>query len=77
MNIFLHQSTPDEVSDAGEKIILAMYKAENYGSLNSYPGPAYKRGVAKLKLSSQFKLQSLPPTYAHICKCKRGSVMIP
>ena len=42
--------------------MLALYNAENYASLNKYRSIAYKLRVAKMKLSNQFKLESLPIT---------------
>ena len=62
MDVFFKSSTPDEVAEAGEKFLLALYNAENYASLNKYRSIAYKLRVAKMKLSNQFKLDSLPPT---------------
>ena len=62
MDVFYKFSSQDEVAEAGEKFLLALYNAESHGSLNKYRGVNYKRRVAKMKLSNQFKLETLPPT---------------
>ena len=63
MDVFLKYSTPEEVAEAGEKIILSLYTAEKqFKTLDNYRGPAYKRAVKNVKVSSQFKLERLPPT---------------
>ena len=63
MNVFLKStSSYDEVAEAGEKFLLALYGAANFESLNKYRSVAYKRGVAKMKITNQFKLETLPPT---------------
>ena len=62
MAVFMKPSSKEEVAEAGEKFLLALYKAESYESLNKYRGVAYRKNVAKVKLNSQFKLESLPPT---------------
>ena len=59
MDVFYKFSSQDEVAEAGEKFLLALYNAESHGSLNKYRGVNYKRRVAKMKLSNQFKLDTL------------------
>ena len=63
MDVFLKYSTPEEVAKAGEKIILSLYTADkSFESLDAFRGPSYKREMKRMKVSSQLKLEKLPPT---------------
>ena len=59
------ESIHKEVKKAGESlIILKLYGASNFQSLDEYRHIAYKRAIGRSSLSSSFQLESLPPTSA-------------
>ena len=63
MYVALKYSIPEEVAKAGQKIILSLYTAEKqFETLDNFRGPVYKRAIKKVKVSSQFKFERLPPT---------------
>ena len=58
------RSTHEEVQKLGEGIILQIYGASKYASLNEYRHIAYKRAIGPSSISSSFELASLPSTSA-------------
>ena len=70
MNVFAQTSiTHEDVATAGEQVLLKLYGAERFATLDKYRHVAYKRLVAKTSASGTFPLTSLPPTTA-------GSAMV-
>ena len=66
LNTFIRaKSTHKEVKKAGESlVILKVYGASNFQSLDEYRHVAYNRAIGRSSLSSSFQLESLPPTSA-------------
>lgn len=57
--------TPDDVAQAGERIMLKLYNARpTVKTLDEQRHTLYNRSLSKASLSSTFKLESLPPTSA-------------
>ena len=56
----------EEIQKAGEKIIILLYgfQSESITSLDKLRHIIYKRNMKRTRLSSSFKLESLPPTSA-------------
>ena len=65
MDMFVRASSShDDVTSAGERVMLALYGADKFATLNKYRDVAYKRGLASTSLSISFQLYRIRPTIA-------------